>query len=499
MMLLLILPALRQFPCHNLHMLKPALQIRLGQQLTMTPQLQQAIRLLQLSSLELKVEIQEAFESNPMLETDEEHEPEHEITERLQAEDDPDVEEIMNNETLPDELLVDSQWDDIYEPSYPPITNYQSEGYWENRSGAENDSLQQHLLWQLELSSLSDQDHVVAITLVDALDESGYLQETLESIHQNLIKDYAIELDEIEAVLKFVQRLDPIGSGARNLQECLDIQLQQMAGDTPFLSETRSIVEKHLDLVGTKNYKQLIKLTKLTVDEIENAITLIQSLYPKPGNLINAKKSEYIVPDVTLYKYEGIWRVKLNSESAPKLRINDVYSKLVKNSGNNSEANYMRHQLQEARWLIKSLQNRNETLLQVTTSIVKHQKNFFEYGEEAMRPLVLRDIAEELDMHESTISRATSNKYMASPRGVFELKYFFSSHVNTNDGGMCSATAIKAMIKNLIKEENQAKPFSDSEIAALLERKGISVARRTIAKYREAMAILPSNKRKQIA
>ncbi len=484
-------------------MLKPTLQLRLGQQLTMTPQLQQAIRLLQLSSLELKAEIQEAFESNPMLETDDEdQETEGQSIENPQAENDTnDIHEITKNGTLPDDLPVDSQWDDVYEPSYTP-TSFQSEDYSDyidNQSSEAHDSLQQHLLWQLELSSLSNLDRVIATTLVDSLDESGYLQETLENLHDNLSKNYEIDLDEIEAVLKFIQRLDPIGSGARSLQECLEIQLQQMPSDTPFLSATRLIVEKHLDLVGTKDYKQIMKLAKLTLEEIEQAVTLIQSLHPRPGDTISTQKPEYIAPDVYVDKHDGIWRVKLNADSAPKLRINDVYSGFIKNSKNYSDTDYMRNQLQEARWFIKSLQSRNETLLRVATSIVKHQRSFFEYGEEAMRPLVLRDIAEELEMHESTISRVTTNKYLECPRGIFEFKYFFSSHVSTNNGGICSATAIRAMIKKLIKEENQVKPLSDNKIAALLEQKGISVARRTIAKYRESMAIPPSNERRQFA
>ncbi len=483
-------------------MLKPTLQLRLGQQLTMTPQLQQAIRLLQLSSLELKAEIQEAFESNPMLETDEDQETESQVIEHPQAEKDTDdIHEITEKGTLPDDLPVDSQWDDVYEPSYTPTrqNNEDYSDYLDNQSSEENDSLQQHLLWQLELSSLSDLDRVIATTLVDSLDESGYLQEALENLHDNLSKNYEIELDEIEAVLKFIQRLDPIGSGARSLQECLEIQLQQMPSDTPLLSAARLIVDKHLDLVGTKDYKQIMKLAKLTLEEIEQAVTLIQSLHPRPGDLVSAQKPEYIAPDVYVDKHDGIWRVKLNAESTPKLRINDVYSGFIKNSKNYSDTDYMRNQLQEARWFIKSLQSRNETLMRVATSIVRHQRSFFEYGEEAMRPLVLRDIAEELEMHESTISRVTTNKYLECPRGIFEFKYFFSSHVSTNDGGICSATAIRAMIKKLIKEENQVKPLSDNKIAAVLEQKGISVARRTIAKYRESMAIPPSNERRQFA
>ncbi len=480
--------------------MKLGLQIRLGQSLAMTPQLQQAIRLLQLSSLELKAEIQEAFETNPMLETDEENEAENRPIDNTSTENSADeIQEITKNETLPDELPVDSQWDDVYGPSHTP-SNQQTEDYsdyLQNQSDDEHDSLQQHLLWQLELSSLSDQDLIIANTLIDALDDSAYLIETIKSIHEYLSKSYEIDLDEVEAVLKFIQRLDPVGSGARSLQECLDIQLQQMPSETAYLPEARLIVDKHLDLVGTKDYKKLCKATKLDIEKVENSIALIQSLNPRPGDLISNQKPDYIAPDVYVDKHAGVWRVKLNSENVPKLRINDTYSSLIKISNNNSETDYMRHQLQEARWFLKSLRSRNETLMRVATSIVRHQRSFFEYGEEAMRPLVLRDIAEDVDMHESTISRVTTNKYMDTPRGIFEFKYFFSSHVSTNSGGICSATAIRAMIKKLVKQENQAKPLSDSKIADLLEQKGISVARRTIAKYRESLSIPPSNERKQ--
>ena len=483
-------------------MLKPSIQVRLGQQLTMTPQLQQAIRLLQLSSLELKAEIQEAFETNPMLETEDDQPLETLTPEKQESENSlSDVTEVGQNETLPDELPTDSQWEDYYEPSQSTPSSQKTEdysAYLENQSSEDQDSLQEHLLWQLDLSSLTDLDHIIANTLVDALDESGYLQESVESIYENLRKDHEIELDEVEAVLKFVQRLDPVGSGSRNLQECLEIQLQQMSDETPCIFTSRLLVGKYLDLVAIKNHKQILKLTKLSLEEVENAIKLIQSLNPRPGDLVSTQKSEYIVPDVYVFRHEGVWKVRLNSDSAPKLRINDVYSSLIKDSTKGNDADYMRNQLQEARWFIKSLQSRNETLTRVANSIVRHQRAFFEYGEEAMRPLILRDIAEELEMHESTISRVTTNKYLDCARGIFEFKYFFSSHVNTNDGGICSATAIRAMIKKLIKEEAQAKPLSDNKIAALLEINGITVARRTIAKYRESLGIPSSSERRQI-
>ena len=490
-------------------MLKPSIQVRLGQQLTMTPQLQQAIRLLQLSSLELKAEIQEAFETNPMLETEDDQALETLTPDNQPVEKETTVTpetnettELGQTETLPDELPTDSQWDDYYEPSQTSPSSQKTEDYssfLENQSSEDQDTLQEHLLWQLELSALSTLDHAIANALVDAIDESGYLQENIESIFENLNKDHEeLELDEVEAVLKYIQRLDPIGSGCRNLQECLEIQLQQMSEDIDSLDTAQLLVAKHLDLVATKNHKQLIKITKLPLEELEEAISLIQSLNPRPGDLISSPKSDYIVPDVYVAKYNGIWNVRLNNDNAPKLRINEMYSSLIKDTSKGNDADYMRNQLQEARWFIKSLESRNETISRVANSIVRHQRAFFEYGEEAMRPLVLRDIAEELELHESTISRVTTNKYLDCARGIFEFKYFFSSHVNTNDGGICSATAIRAMIKKLIKEEAQAKPLSDNKIANLLEQNGINVARRTIAKYRESLGIPSSSERRQI-
>lgn len=478
-------------------MLKPTLQLRLGQQLTMTQQLQQAIRLLQLSSLELREAIQEAYESNPLLETEEPGVRPGE-TEEV-GEDGQEIPTGESERMSSDEPAADSEWDDMHEVSYLQGPGHQAEDhfdYLESRLPEAHGSLQDHLLWQLELSALSDRDLLVAGTLVNALDESGYLHESLETLRGSLGQAHEIELDEIEAVLKFVQRLDPVGCGTRSLRECLDVQLQQMPGDLPSLLQARSIVAEHLDLVGTKNYAKLSARSGFGIEEIEHAVELIQSLHPRPGDLVSAQKSEYIVPDVYVEKHGQAWRVRLNPYTTPKLGINRVYSNMIKDLAS-SEANYMRGQLQEARWLIKSIQRRNQTLVRVATSIVGHQQAFFEHGEEAMQPLVLKDIADEIDMHESTVSRITTNKYMDSPKGVFEFKYFFSSHVSTNDGGVCSAIAIKAMIRKLVQEENLAKPLSDHRIAGLLEQKGISVARRTVAKYRESLAIPSSSQRRQ--
>jgi RNA polymerase sigma-54 factor len=346
---------------------------------------------------------------------------------------------------------------------------------------------------------MSETDQAIATAIIDGINEDGYLRDSLESIHGNLAQELDIELDEVEAVLHRIQRFDPMGSGSRDLAECLAVQLTQLPDDTPWLQPALLIVSDYLDLLANRNFKQLMRRTKLAESELHEAITLIQTLNPRPGAQISNRTAEHIVPDVTVTRSEGIWRVELNPETAPKLRIHPLYSGMVKRADHSDDNTYLRNQLQEARWFIKSIQSRSETLLKVATAIVSRQRGFLEYGEEAMKPLVLKDIAEQLEMHESTISRVTTQKYMHTPRGIFEFKYFFSSHVGTVDGGVCSATAIRAMIKTLITEEDHAKPLSDSKIASTLASKGINVARRTVAKYREAMNIPPSNERKRLS
>ena len=486
-------------------MLKPALNLRIGQSLSMTPQLQQAIRLLQLSSLELQSEIQQIFETNPMLEKDEEgtsteqDQPLNSAEENA-AESTPEQEIDSHSDQIVDDLPVDSNWEDVYQASniYSETPQEPARDVYENESGNGN-SLQDHLQQQLDLINLSDIDRVIGITLIDEIDNDGYLTDSLENIYQGLLESFPeLEIDEVLAVLHMIQHLDPIGTGARDLGECLDIQLQILPVDTPFRDQARTIVQHHIDALGTHNIRMLRRKLDVSESELQEIITLIQSLNPRPGAQISNNKPEYIIPEVSVVKRGNSWRVELNNETAPKLRINSTYASLVKRADNSTDNNYMRTQLQEARWFIKSLQSRNETLLRVATAIVEHQRKFLEYGPEAMKPLVLRDIAEQLELHESTVSRVTNNKYMHTPRGIFEFKYFFSSHVGTADGGVCSATAIRAMIKKLIEEENNAKPLSDSKIAHMLADKGINVARRTVAKYREALSIPPSNERKQL-
>ncbi len=487
--------------------MKLSLQLKLGQHLTMTPQLQQAIRLLQLSTLDLQAEIQQTLEENPMLEIEEES-----ISTEQQGSDDNETEiakqdeqlDMDRNDAMPDELPVDSEWDDIYDVATAGLSNSAQTSdvnvndYLENQS-IESDTLTEHLLWQLRNMSISDTDFAIAIAIIDAINDDGYLTETIEDIHAGLVDDLEIELDEANAVLNLIHHFDPIGIGARDLRECLLLQLEQYDESTEGLQDARMLIRDHLQLLGNRDYARLLKITRLTETELQGMLNFIQTLNPKPGALISPNRAEYIIPDIFVRKLNGSWRVELNPEAAPRLRINPLYAKYVKKSGRDKDSSYLRSSMQEARWFLKSLQSRSDTLLRVGKAIVERQRLFLEYGDEGMKPMVLRDIAEELDMHESTISRVTTQKYMHTPRGVFEFKFFFSSHVSTADGGECSATAIRAMVKKLIENENPKKPMSDNKISAFLIQEGINVARRTVAKYREAMLIPPSNERKRLA
>lgn len=485
-------------------MLKPSLHLRVGQSLSMTPQLQQAIKLLQLSSLELQQEIQQIYETNPMLEKDEENASDkqesgdtiNDSTSSLSAEQDI----TQASDQISEDLPIDSNWDDIYQSSnvYSETPREPLSDIYENESD-DSSSLQDHLRQQIDLIRLSDTDRIIGITLIDEIDNDGYLTDSVENIYQGLLETFPeLEIDEVEAVRHLIQHLDPIGTAAVNLSECLEIQLNTLPPDTGFLQHAKQIVKHYIEALGSRNTKLIQRRLDLTESELHSAILLIQALNPRPGAQITSSRTQYVIPDVTVFKHANQWRVELNVESTPKLRINNTYADLIKRADSSADNHYMKSQLQEARWFIKSLQSRNETLLRVATSIVEHQRKFLEYGPEAMKPLVLRDIAEELELHESTVSRVTTSKYMHTPRGIYEFKYFFSSHVGTADGGVCSATAIRAMIKKLIEDENHKRPLSDSKLAQLLDEKGIKVARRTVAKYREALAIPPSNERKHL-
>lgn len=467
----------------------------------MTPQLQQAIRLLQLSTLELKTEIRQTFESNPMLEalddvmTDELPEP-SEDGDVPASDSEAETDTSPSSEDLAD---VDVDWDSAGEPlsGYSESADPDFEPY--EAARASEESLRDHLQWQLRLSSLGPVDRLIAMALVDSIDEDGYLRESIESIQTSLEADCHADVDEVLAVLHLVQRFDPPGVGARDLRECLLLQLEQMPPETPGLATAQRVTRDHLDLLAQRDFARIGRATGFTAEELEQAAHLVQSLNPRPGSKIGSPSADAILPDVLVFRSGGNWRVELNPEIVPRLRINPYYAALIKRSDHSADNTYLRSQLQEARWFIKSLKSRNETLLRVASAIVERQSAFLEHGDEAMRPLILKDIAEALSMHESTISRVTTTKYMMTPRGVYEFKHFFSSHVGTADGGACSATAIRAMIKKLIGEEDGRHPLSDAALASILKDKGINVARRTVAKYREALSIPPSSERKRLS
>lgn len=462
--------------------MKPSLQLSIGQQLTLTPQLQQAIRLLQLSTIDLQQEIQLIVESNPMLEA----------TPTEEKEEVRDVSREENDE------FMDFQWSQLYN-SGNKRTGFEDNDYNFDNLHCTTTNLQEHLHWQLELSPMSDVDRIIATTLIDAINDDGFLTMPLAEIHMSLnSEEIPVELDEIEAVRHRLQLFDPVGCATISLAETLLIQLDQLSMDPQLLSITKKIINEDIELLGQHNYRQIMKNHQINEKTVEDVLSIIQSLNPKPGNVIHHDITEYIIPDITVKKVENEWKVYLNQHVLPRLSINSKYAALIQRADNSADNQFLKNNLQEARWFLKSIQSRQETLLKVANCIVDYQQGFLEYGEEAMKPLVLNDVASALEMHESTISRVTTQKFMHTPRGVFELKYFFSSHVNTDTGGECSSTAIRAVIKKLISAENRKKPLSDSKIAQLIGEQGIQVARRTVAKYREAMGIAPSNERKII-
>ena len=476
--------------------MKQGLQLRLSQQLAMTPQLQQAIRLLQLSTLELQQELQQALESNPLLEQIDTHE---EIdTRETQDSETLDTADALEQKEMPEELPLDASWDTIYTAGTPSGT---SGDYIDDElpvyQGETTQTLQDYLMWQVELTPFSDTDRAIATSIVDAVDDTGYLTVPLEDILESM-GDEEIDIDEVEAVLKRIQRFDPVGVAAKDLRDCLLIQLSQFDKTTPWLEEARLIISDHLDLLANHDFRTLMRVTRLKEDVLKEAVNLIQSLDPRPGQSIQTGEPEYVIPDVLVRKHNGHWTVELNSDSIPRLQINQHYASMCNNARNDGDSQFIRSNLQDAKWLIKSLESRNDTLLRVSRCIVEQQQAFFEQGEEYMKPMVLADIAQAVEMHESTISRVTTQKYLHSPRGIFELKYFFSSHVNTEGGGEASSTALRALVKKLIAAENPAKPLSDSKLTSLLSEQGIMVARRTVAKYRESLSIPPSNQRKQL-
>lgn len=490
--------------------MKQSLALRTGLSLTMTPALQQAIRLLQLSSLDLQQEIRQALESNVMLEStgDEPENAEEVVAEAADGGDQAEGTaesslDLSGNKEIPEEMPVDADWGDIYDsPSASTSSG----------SGGDDDglhdylqanlhgsaSLREHLGWQASIAPFDALDAEIALHLVDAINDDGYLEDW-DGLSERLSASLGVPLQRIEQVLRAVQDFDPPGVGARDLAECLRLQLQQFPAKTPGLKEALRVLEAPMALLARRDENQLARATGLDAEAIRAALVLIQSLQPHPGRPYQSHENEYVAPDVFVAKHQGRWRVALNPEHTPRLRINSYYQGMIKRADTSRDQLTLKQHLQEARYFINSLEARNETLLKVAQCIIEEQRAFLEYGEEAMRPLVLRDVAERLGVHESTVSRATANKYMLTPRGLYELKFFFSSHVQTTEGGTCSATAIQAMIKRLIAQEEAAKPLSDSTLAEMLLKEGIQVARRTVAKYREALRIPPSHERRPVS
>lgn len=459
-------------------MLKPSLQIKLGQTLTMTPQLQQAIRMLQLPMLDLSAQIQDALEKNVMLEI--EDLPEIPKT-AGEAASELDTPEAANNKNIhTNQSIGDAKWGSD--------TAINTE--FEDRN---SQTLHQHLLWQIATEDFTPEEEMIGTAIVDAINDDGYLIADLEEIKEFLSKHSDIGNPEIEAVLAKVQRLDPVGIGARSLSECITLQLSQLESSTSGLDLAIQIATDHLSLVAGQKFDDIRRSLRTSEELFELALALVKSCNPKPGQSVSLPPAEYVIPDVFVHKVDDRWLVELSAEGIPRLSVNQRYANLLQG---NSDHAVLRTQLQEARWLVRSLEIRNETLLKVANSIVSRQHEFLDHGDESMKPLILRNIAESIGMHESTISRVTSNKYMHTPRGIFEFKFFFSSHLSTDLGEDQSSISVRAKIRKLIGAENVEKPLSDNKITALLAKEGITIARRTVAKYREGMRIPSSSERK---
>ncbi|MFY0992367.1 RNA polymerase factor sigma-54 [Halomonas sp. C05BenzN] len=467
--------------------MKASLQLRVGTQLTMTPQLQQAIALLQLSTLDLRQEIQQALEANPMLELDDDF-GEQETSE---TPDDDWASEI------PDELSVDSDWSDTYQDLGTPAGSGEGPDF---ERQADGQSLQGHLAWQLAMTDLNERQRHIAESLIDAVDGAGYLGQSLDELRDGLRSQglEGLKGREVEQVLLRLQQFEPTGIFARDLRECLMLQLAVLPDDTPLLPQARRLVRQFLEALAGDDRRLLKRRLGLDDDALDEVIALIRSLDPRPGSRYSESGSDYVIPDLVARHDRHGWQVELNPEALPRLRIQPDYAALIRRADKSQDNQFLKDHLQEARWLMKSLSSRNDTLLRVGREIMARQLDFLEQGEEAMKPLILADIAQAVEMHESTISRVTTQKFIHTPRGVFELKYFFSSQVGNGDGDAHSSTAIRARLRKLIQEEPPRKPLSDSKLVTLLDEAGIKVARRTVAKYREAMGIPSSSERKRL-
>jgi RNA polymerase sigma-54 factor len=479
--------------------MKASLQLRLSQQLTLTPQLQQAIRLLQLSTQDIHQEVARMLDENPLLEAAEESAPA--IYTPGTSSEEPRISTNNDEDGTPsrDERDADSPANESAEWTTRSATarsaDDEDDSYPEQ--AAEQASLREHLHNQLTTSTLDEHDRKMVGLLIDALDENGYLAQDLAELAELLPPELAITLDDLETALVQLQHLDQPGLGARNLGECLELQLKALPEDTPQRDLAIRLVSQHLDLLAAHDFARIKKLLRCADDQLRGAQHLIIGLNPKPGAEFDQSVADYVIPDVIVEKHKNHWRARLNVEAMPKLRINQIYANILQQR-DDKNSSQLSTQLQEAKWLIKNLQQRFETILRVAQAIVERQTNFLEHGEIGMRPLVLREIAEALELHESTVSRSTTQKFMLTPRGIYEFKHFFGSGLATESGGTCSSTAIRELIKQMVSAEDRRKPLTDSRMSEILAQQGIVVARRTIAKYREALHILPVNLRKSL-
>jgi RNA polymerase sigma-54 factor len=486
--------------------MKPTLQLKTSQHLTLTPQLQESIRLLQLSTVDLNQEIERLVQENPLLELDDSISSSVEYMGALEAgveplsvdlmevpeegvkllsEDSPDAKKAAGEaDWLEDESASRGMRDDDDERDYP-------------QHAAEPPSLREHLNSQLSLSQIPERDRKVVGLLIDSLNDDGYLVQDLQELVDLLPPELEIDIDDLHIARELLQHLDPPGVGARNLRECLVMQLQALPDDTPYREQALLLVGSHLESLASRDFCSIKKLLHCDDECLRSVQNLIMRLNPRPGMAFNSAVARYIIPDVIVTKVGGAWVANLNPEAMPRLKINRLYADILKRYSDDSTRR-LAGQLNEAKWLIKNVLQRFSTILRVSAAVAERQQQFFEHGPVAMRPMVLREIAQTLDLHESTISRVTTQKFMRTPRGIFELKYFFGSHVGTDTGGVCSATAIRALIKQLVSAEEGKKPLSDSQISEILGQQGIMVARRTVAKYRESMHIPPVNLRKSV-
>lgn len=493
--------------------MKQSLQFKFSQNLALTPQLQQSIRLLQLSSQELNQELETILQENPLLERTDKNDDGSENINEFASEGFSTRDTAIstttaqeNEESVPESGPQDSLSEDYFGSG---------NGHrWEENNNPDDDNdyafqeasaptLREHLISQLQLMQLSERDQTLSMFLVDAVNEDGYLEQSLEELEELLPEELEIDMLELETALKHIQHLDPPGVGARNLSECLILQLQLLQKEicdenTKLFELAKQIAEHHLATLASRDYAKLKKSLRCDEESLRIAQQMLKQLNPRPGSdFTKLAAGHYIQHEVVVKKVKGHWLASLNDEVVPKLRINKLYADILKRNRDSSNQ-YLNSQMQEAKWMIKNIEQRFSTILRVSQAIIDQQNQFFEHGEIAMRPLVLREIADELGLHESTVSRVTTRKYMLTPRGVYELKYFFGSHVLTDTGGACSATAIRALIKQMVAEENPKKPYSDNQLTEVLSKQGIVVARRTIAKYRESLNIPAANQRKSL-